>query len=68
MRTPKKQAAVRVGDNVKFYIGNQLLEGKVVEDRGGIGLNGRHLYGITIPMDPENMHIELPAALFEVVR
>lgn len=41
----------RVGEQVRFHIGNHVLSGVVAEDRGPLGVGGRHLYRVTVEMD-----------------
>jgi hypothetical protein len=52
------------GDVVKFQAGLRTIQGVVKEDRGPIGLKGRHLYliefGPTLHADAPSL-IELPA-------
>jgi hypothetical protein len=60
--------AVKVGDTVRFDMGNNPAEGKVLEDRGPIGIGGRRLYLIVFEMGKGNSYyIELPAADLEVI-
>jgi hypothetical protein len=41
--------------------GRRKLTGEIVEDRGPIGVGGRHLFGVNIFMDPfDPMSVELP--------
>jgi hypothetical protein len=62
-------AAVKVGDVVRFTLGITLATGKVIEDRGPIGLKGRHLYRVRYGLGPEfTAETELPAEKLEVVR
>jgi primosomal protein N' len=42
----------RVGDRVKVPFGPRQVTGVVIEDRGPIGVRGRRLYQISIPVDP----------------
>lgn len=54
----------RKGDLVKFQWGIYPVEGEVKEDRGPIGIKGRHLYMIEFLPEPqaeEPFQIELPA-------
>lgn len=58
-RTPPP--TYRVGDVVSFTIGRTWVTGRVVEDRGGLGIGGRRLYGIKFDVNPgEERYIELP--------
>lgn len=53
----------KVGDAVSFAFGNDWLSGKVVEDRGCLGIGGRRLYGIKFEINPgEDAYVEAPAA------
>lgn len=53
----------RKGDRVRFRFGLRSLEGVVKEDRGPIGVKGRHLYSVEFHPDAESLGtIELPAA------
>lgn len=59
----------KVGDRVRFQLGARKVVGTVVEDRGMIGLGGRQLVRVEVPLDPSYVQsIELPAALLEPVR
>ena len=57
----RNSKTARVGDNVAFRIGSQRLLGRVVEDRGGIGVAGRRLLRIRVGADSEAQEFELPA-------
>ncbi len=63
-REPKDPPPLyKVGDYVSFEIGNGTVTGKIVEDRGCLGIGGRRLYGINFhffPGDEETRYIELP--------
>lgn len=61
MAISKKAKPFRIGDLVKVPIGLRKLKGKVVEDRGKIGVRGRKLYRIAMTIDGEVVNIELPA-------
>jgi hypothetical protein len=56
-RNSKPVAKYRVGDRVQFEWGwgrfRSKVWGTIVEDRGPIGINGRRLYYVDIPMDPD---------------
>jgi hypothetical protein len=41
----------RIGDRVIVQFGGQDCEATVVEDRGDIGIGGRRLYRVEVPMD-----------------
>ena len=52
----------RKGDRVEFRMGTRVVLGRVREDRGPIGINGRHLYLVEFHAEPQSpSHIELPA-------
>jgi hypothetical protein len=48
----------RKGDLVSFRIGLRTVQGEVKEDRGPIGIKGRHLYLVEFP---GGMHVESPS-------
>jgi hypothetical protein len=52
-RNSQPVARFRAGDRVQFEWGGHTFWGTIVEDRGLLGVNGRRLYHIDIPMDPE---------------
>ena len=56
-RNSKPVAKFRVGDRVQFESGGpkwrHTVWGTIVEVRGPIGINGRRLYFIDVPMDPD---------------
>lgn len=57
----------RVGNRVSFIWGFSPLEGKIVEDRGAIGVGGRRLYRIVAPIEPgDEIVLELPESEFEL--
>jgi hypothetical protein len=57
-----------VGDRVRVDLGRRKLTGVIVEDRGAIGAQGRHLFQVDIPMDPfEPMSMELPEDEIEAI-
>ena len=57
---PEKQ--FHKGDLVRFQYGTKSFQGVVKEDRGPIGVKGRHLYLIEFSRDPESTsQVELPA-------
>ncbi|HTU92783.1 MAG TPA: hypothetical protein VMF69_22065 [Gemmataceae bacterium] len=60
----------RKGDRVRFRFVTRFVEGVVKEDRGPIGIKGRHLY--LVEFLPESyaespFHIELPAEDLQLV-
>ena len=51
----------KVGDVVSFVRGNGRAIGKIVEDRGCLGIGGRRLYGIKFEFYPgEERYTEVP--------
>ncbi len=68
MSTTQGESTFRVGDRVAIRLGRRTLTGVIVEDRGGIGVRGRRLFRVDIPMDPfEPMEVELPEDEMEPV-
>lgn len=62
------RAAFQVGDRVRIDLGRRKLTGVIVEDRGAIGVQGRRLFQVSIPIDPfEPMMMELPEDEMEAV-
>lgn len=54
----------RKGDPVRFRLGTRSVQGEVKEDRGPIGIKGRHLYLVEFRAEPQSVSlslIELPA-------
>ena len=54
----------RKGDLVRFRLGTRSVQGEVKEDRGPIGVKGRHLYLVEFRSEPQSVSlslIELPA-------
>ncbi len=50
------------GDRVKFKLGTRSIQGLVKEDRGPIGIKGRHLYLVEFRAKPHSpLRIKLPA-------
>jgi hypothetical protein len=51
----------KIGDLVSFVFGNGTVTGKIVEDRGCLGVGGRRLYGIRFDLNPgDERYIEVP--------
>jgi hypothetical protein len=49
------------GDVVSFLFGSGSATGRIVEDRGCLGVGGRRLYGIHFEINPgEQRYIEIP--------
>lgn len=60
----------RKSDRVRFRFGIYPVEGVVKEDRGPIGIKGRHLYLVEFPFGlhaESPLHIELPAEQLQLV-
>ena len=54
----------RKGDLINFRLGTRSVHGEVKEDRGPIGIGGRHLYLVEFRPEPQSDSsslIELPA-------
>jgi hypothetical protein len=51
-KTKRPPPLFRVGDRVLLERGGRKVDGVVVEDRGNLGIGGRRLYYVEIPMDP----------------
>jgi hypothetical protein len=61
-------ANIQVGDKIRFRVAGRDLIGEVTEDRGPLGVGGRHLYHIVFELAEGNVyHIELPAVDIEVI-
>jgi hypothetical protein len=61
----------RKGDQVRFRLGTRFIQGVVKEDRGPIGVKGRHLYLVVFHFDSEpevRSQIELPAVDLQLVQ
>jgi hypothetical protein len=59
----------RKGDVVKFRLGTRAVQGEVKEDRGPIGVDGRHLYLVEFRSEPQSIavsSIELPASQLQL--
>jgi hypothetical protein len=68
MTTTHEHQSFHVGDHVRIDFGKRKLSGVIVEDRGAIGVGGRHLFRVDVPMDPfDPMSIELPETELEAV-
>ncbi len=63
------EAQFHKGDRVKFKLGTRSVQGLVKEDRGPIGIKGRHLYLVEFRAEPQSpSQIELPADQMEPVQ
>jgi hypothetical protein len=49
---PQKATRFRFGDRVQFPMVHGKMKGVIVEDRGPHGVDGQHLFQISVPMDP----------------
>ena len=61
----------RKGDLVSFRLGTRSVQGVVKEDRGPIGIKGRHLFLVEFrpaPRDGSPSQVELPADELQAVR
>jgi len=57
-----EKPTLRVGSPVSFQWGQRKVQGRIIEDRGPIGVGGRRLYGIEFHItQDEPMVVELPA-------
>ena len=66
MKIIAKRPPTKIGDRVKIDFGRRQLTGAVVEDRGAIGIQGRRIFVVSVPMDPlDPMLVELPEDEFE---
>jgi hypothetical protein len=66
-----REALFHKGDLVRFQLGTRSVQGEVKEDRGPIGVKGRHLYLVEFRPEPESVslsQIELPAVQLQAVR
>ena len=65
------EARFRKGDLVRFRLGIRSVQGEVKEDRGPIGVKGRHLYLVEFRPEPQSValsQIELPADQLQAVQ
>jgi hypothetical protein len=65
------EAQFRKGDLVRFRLGTRSVQGEVKEDRGPIGVRGRHLYLVEFRPESQSLspsQIELPADQLQAVR
>jgi hypothetical protein len=65
------EARFRKGDLVRFRLGTRSVQGEVKEDRGPIGVKGRHLYLVEFRPERQSAslsQIELPADQLEALR
>ncbi len=65
------KVSFRKGDLVRFKLGIRPLQGAVKEDRGPIGVKGRHLYLVEFHPEPQSDSlalIELPGDQLQPVQ
>lgn len=65
------EKSFRKGDMVEFSLGTRPVQGEIVEDRGPIGIKGRHLYLVKFHRDSHPVvfsQIELPAEELQAVQ
>jgi len=60
---------IAVGDKVRFRLGIGKVVGRVIEDRGSIGVSGRRLLRVVVKAKSpeESAEIEIPADEAELV-
>ena len=71
LRRTMRERRFKKGDIVKYHAGTRMIQGVVKEDRGPLGLKGRHLYLVEFGpalYEDEPRYIELPAVELELVR
>ncbi len=65
------ESQFRKGELVRFRLGTRSVQGAVKEDRGPIGVKGRHLYLVEFRPELQSValaQIELPADQLQTVR
>ena len=68
MSKKRRRPSFRVGDRVRVDYGLHKVFAVVVEDRGPIGIHGRQLFQVEIPIDPfEPMRVERPEDEMELI-
>jgi hypothetical protein len=60
----------QIGDAVSFDYGGLTIVGRVVEDRGPIGVGGRRLFRVRVEMEAgaDPTFIELPETALSVIK
>jgi hypothetical protein len=61
MAMRKSKPKFRVGDHIQFIFMSSPVRGRVVEDRGAIGIAGSHLYRVVGNAGGVTRVLELPA-------
>lgn len=68
-KSRRSAPAFRVGDWVSFRDGLRGMKAQIIEDRGGLGLNGRRIYRLRIgqidPTTGEPTSFEMPEDYLE---
>lgn len=54
MKTKRVRPLFRAGDRVTVPLGRRRVTGVVVEERGALGIGGRYLYHVHVPMEPDD--------------
>ncbi len=68
MSAKRGQSRLRVGDRVRFEFGQHKATGVIAEELGGRGIGGRRLFGVEMPIDPdEPMRLMFPEDELEVI-
>lgn len=57
---PVPPTLIKVGDFIRLMFGGRNIQGKVVENRGRIGVKGRNLYSVLVMLNNEPVTIEVP--------
>ncbi len=60
-RAATKKPSLPVGKEVRIRMGTGDVKATVVEDRGAIGVGGRHLVRVRVEIGEEQQEFELPA-------
>ena len=62
--TKRPPPRFHVGDWVKFDYGPRKVSAKIVEDRGPLGLHGRRIYRVLVPVTDPGMAVNAPTTPF----
>lgn len=65
------ESEIRRGHLVRFKLGTRSVQGEIKEDRGPIGVKGRHLYLVEFrpeSQSPSLAQIELPADQLQLMQ
>jgi hypothetical protein len=64
----KNPGPFTIGDRVRFLLGDQPIEGVIVEDRGRLGVKGERIYALRFRTDEWNEYItEMPVSELQLV-